>query len=292
MTVNLAFTFRGLLALEVPTRTLRGMPDEFIDGMAARAPSSATTRRRTISDDWDPVWGAKSRGKDVHILVMLNAADAGRMAARCPSLPRPAPRSRALCERLGGVALLTGHKGPDPAWQTSRGAARRQRLPCPKEHFGFTDGISDPVFQGQYAKGEEQARSVGYRRDRRPRQLAADRRRRIPARLAGRGAGGARRRRCRWISAATAPSSPIASSTRTSTGFNNWVDETSRQLQAVWKLGSFDEARETLLAKMAGRWSDGVPLKVAPTYGEWHDFNAATRPRRTTASATTASANA
>ena len=35
--LNLAFTFRGLLALGVPTRTLRGMPDEFIDGMAARA---------------------------------------------------------------------------------------------------------------------------------------------------------------------------------------------------------------------------------------------------------------
>ena len=37
VTVNLAFTFRGLLALGVPIRTLRGMPDEFIDGMAARA---------------------------------------------------------------------------------------------------------------------------------------------------------------------------------------------------------------------------------------------------------------
>ena len=32
-----------------------------------------------------------------------------------------------------------------------------QGLPCPKEHFGYTDGISDPVFEGQYAAGEEQA---------------------------------------------------------------------------------------------------------------------------------------
>src|SRR5690348_9644571 len=30
--INIAFSFLGLLALEVPTRTLRGMPDEFIDG--------------------------------------------------------------------------------------------------------------------------------------------------------------------------------------------------------------------------------------------------------------------
>src|ERR1700730_18437171 len=35
--VNIAFTWYGLLALGVPTRTLRGMPDEFIDGMVARA---------------------------------------------------------------------------------------------------------------------------------------------------------------------------------------------------------------------------------------------------------------
>ena len=37
VTVNLAFTFRGLLALGLPVRTLRGMPDDFIDGMVARA---------------------------------------------------------------------------------------------------------------------------------------------------------------------------------------------------------------------------------------------------------------
>src|ERR1700756_4348615 len=36
--VNIAFTFYGLLALEIPVRSLRGMPYEFIDGMTARAP--------------------------------------------------------------------------------------------------------------------------------------------------------------------------------------------------------------------------------------------------------------
>ncbi len=38
VTVNIAFTWYGLVALGVPTRTLRGMPDEFIDGMTGRAP--------------------------------------------------------------------------------------------------------------------------------------------------------------------------------------------------------------------------------------------------------------
>src|SRR5258705_13564137 len=36
--VNIAFSWYGLLALGIPTRTLRGMPYEFIDGMMARAP--------------------------------------------------------------------------------------------------------------------------------------------------------------------------------------------------------------------------------------------------------------
>ena len=35
--INIAFTFAGLLAIDLPTATLAGMPSEFIDGMAARA---------------------------------------------------------------------------------------------------------------------------------------------------------------------------------------------------------------------------------------------------------------
>ncbi|MFN3500309.1 MAG: hypothetical protein ACK40A_18100, partial [Pannonibacter indicus] len=30
--INIAFTFSGLFMLDVPTRTLQGFPDEFIDG--------------------------------------------------------------------------------------------------------------------------------------------------------------------------------------------------------------------------------------------------------------------
>ncbi len=45
--VNIAFTFYGLLALGVPIRTLRGMPDEFIDGMiSARAHARRRFSRR------------------------------------------------------------------------------------------------------------------------------------------------------------------------------------------------------------------------------------------------------
>jgi deferrochelatase/peroxidase EfeB len=35
-----------------------------------------------------------------------------------------------------------------------------------------------------------------------------------------------------------------------------------------------EESRETIKAKMVGRWSNGVPLMAAPTYREWKVFNA------------------
>src|ERR1700722_6785643 len=77
--VNVAFSFYGLLKLGVPIRTLRGMPDEFIDGMMERAPM--------LGDDfsgpdwkksWDEVWTKRTTARTVdpntvHMLVTLNA---------------------------------------------------------------------------------------------------------------------------------------------------------------------------------------------------------------------------
>ena len=59
VTLNLAFTFRGLLALGVPTRTLRGMPDDYIDGMAARSPVLSDDTGGNRLADWDTVWKAR-----------------------------------------------------------------------------------------------------------------------------------------------------------------------------------------------------------------------------------------
>ncbi|MEI6161533.1 MAG: hypothetical protein WCP77_16990, partial [Roseococcus sp.] len=68
--LNFAFTFRGLLALGIPIRTLRAMPDEFLDGMAARADILGDNHPKPIGTAWDPVWLDPKR---VHILVTLNA---------------------------------------------------------------------------------------------------------------------------------------------------------------------------------------------------------------------------
>src|SRR6187551_1094685 len=82
VTINLGFTFYGLLALGVPTRTLRGMPDEFIDGMEARA---ALLGDDSFLDRRDAVWRDSRGDKRVHILLTMYA-QMNEDGTSCPEL--------------------------------------------------------------------------------------------------------------------------------------------------------------------------------------------------------------
>jgi Dyp-type peroxidase family len=55
--------------------------------------------------------------------------------------------------------------------------------------------------------------------------------------------------------------------------WDRWVEEATGELMAGWDIADRDAARELLLAKMAGRWRDGVPLMHAPTLAAWDRFN-------------------
>jgi deferrochelatase/peroxidase EfeB len=55
--------------------------------------------------------------------------------------------------------------------------------------------------------------------------------------------------------------------------FKTFLDKTAEQFGAVTGIQSLADARETLMAKMAGRWSDGVPLSLASTVAAWKHFN-------------------
>jgi len=102
--------------------------------------------------------------------------------------------------------------------------------------------------------------------------LAAARDGRISARLSRRGAGDPRRRNAsrfqpqRHFHGYRKLHENVAS-------FKNFLDKTAAQFGAVTGIQSHDDARETVMAKMAGRWSDGVPLSLAPTADEWRKFN-------------------
>jgi len=55
--------------------------------------------------------------------------------------------------------------------------------------------------------------------------------------------------------------------------FRRFIATKGAELATVWGLPATDVG-EVLIAKMAGRWSDGVPLARAPTVAAWNQFNA------------------
>ncbi|WP_448581827.1 Dyp-type peroxidase [Thermaurantiacus sp.] len=272
VTLNLAFTFRGLEALGVPLRTLKGFPEAFADGMAQRD--------AVLGDDvgpnrirfWDPVWHGEPGRAGVHVLVMLNALIAAPdvMTARLAKVT--AEVVGLAGETAGGVMLLEGHRGADPRWQELAalwGPQPDGRMgPLASEHFGFNDAIGDPVFDGQYPDGAERDKCRG--------QGAVD------------GCGN-------WRPLATGEfilgwpdeSQEVAGApmpldfSRNGTFFayrklhqdlaswDVWIESRALMLKEVWGLASLAEARATLKAKMAGRWEDGVPLVKAPTFADW-----------------------
>ena len=174
VTVNIAFTWYGLLALGIPTRTLRGMPDEFIDGVTARAPMLGDDFTGPLwKNSWDEVWinSGQDRGTHpdtVHFLITLNS-QMNPDGSAVPALDEQTQKIMDLVQEPGGVRLLTGHNRPGhhPKRDFQELSALLKHnsdgtaTPLPKEHFGFTDAIGDPVFEGQYPNDYEQVFQVG-----------------------------------------------------------------------------------------------------------------------------------
>ena len=276
VTLNFAFTFTGLLALGVPIRTLRGMPDEFIDGMAARAdilcdrfpkPDGSLA---TIAEAYDPVWlPMASEGQRVHILVTLNAQMDERTGQAVPALEDKTAYVMAMAEQAG-LIVLSGHRGATPKWQ-ELSARLGQRADgtysaLPLEHFGFVDGISDPVFDGQMAEADLQKRSIGQGKllpDQSWAPLATgefllgwpDESQEIPGAampldFSRNGTFMAYRKLHQNVFA-----------------WRKFMAEQSEALAQIWNM-PLDEAEQTLAAKFAGRWRNGIPLVAAPSWAE------------------------
>lgn len=278
VTLNIGFTFLGLLALGVPTRTLRGMPDEFIDGMETRA---ALLGDDPFLDKRDAVWRESRGDKRVHILLTLYA-QMNEHGTPCPELDRETAEIERLCERSQGAVVLLGGVGPDNArWQDLSAVLRETGPDCwaptNKEHFGLSDGFGDPVFSGQFSGEAERLRVAGGGK------LAFD------PKLRGYG----------WEPLATgefllghpdeAQEIPGAamplSFSRNGTfmayrklhedvgAFHAYAEDQAKRYARMFEVPQ-EEAVDTIKAKLVGRWHDGVPLMAAPTYDAWRKFNA------------------
>ena len=271
VTLNVAFTFFGLVALQVPTRTLRAMPDEFIDGMAQRA---AILGDDKFLETRDAVW-RKSEGKNrVHILISMNA-EMKPDGTPIDALGEETRWLQKLCEDSdGGVVLLDGNGPDNSAWQDMSAvlaAGKDGPTPTNKEHFGLSDGFGDPVFEGQLSGEAERLRAIG---------------------------GGKISKDNQWAPIATGEfllgypdeaqevpgaAMPIEFS-RNGTfmayrklhenvgSFAAYMDAAGERYARMFGITYADEAHETVKAKMVGRWSDGVPLMAAPTFQDWQKF--------------------
>ncbi len=288
VTLNIGFTFMGLLQLALPTRTLKGFPDEFIDGMKARATILGDRDTTKVSEDdtdwcrhWDPVWQNNRNGTgvdDVHVWISMNAQVTPGTDQALPELEEQTAWLRELCNTTleGKVRILAtnGAKG-DAEYQAATALfatlPNGTKIPTPKEHFGFTDGIGDPVYKGQYSDEAMSKAVIG-------RGKWMDPKKGWQALATG-----------EFILGYPDESQELPPTAMPPAFVNNGTFMVYRKLHE--NVGSFrevvaeeaktyastmgvseEEAQVTLMAKMVGRWPDGVPLSKVPTYDAWVAF--------------------
>ena len=131
-TLNVALSFRALGALELPPWILDGFPQEVRDGMAARADR--------LGDD-PATWEDDLRELEVLIVVHAQSAEA---------LEAEAGRWE--------LEVAAGDSGLELAHVQPAGLLGEQR-----EHFGFTDGFSQPAIEG-VAREDIRGQGIPYKR--------------------------------------------------------------------------------------------------------------------------------
>lgn len=139
-TTNISFTYNGLKTLGLSVQTLQSFPEEFIIGMRGR---------RTILGDngasdpefWDPVFH-----QEIHMFVSIEAQTQAALVERYNEI-----LTLIAQHELHEVILLDGHRAekgmPHKKYQDAS-AIYEHGLPTAKEHFGYTDGISNPFIKG------------------------------------------------------------------------------------------------------------------------------------------------
>lgn len=133
-TLNIAFTYAGLIRLGLPDATLLSFPVEFVQGMKARAPILEDSGN-SAPERWDAVW----RDSQVHVWVAIYGESPDVLARRCVIL-------RQFLQETGGARIL--YEQDASALPDANGGYST------KEHFGYTDGFGNPDFEGADRKSQ------------------------------------------------------------------------------------------------------------------------------------------
>jgi Dyp-type peroxidase family len=126
-TLNIAFTHKGLVNLNLPDTSLLSFPVEFVQGMKARG-EILYDKGKNGPERWDSVW----REGLVDIWLAVNSQTSNTLNALSDELQK-------LMDNTGGAKKVgsqdAGALFIDGGWS-------------PKEHFGYTDGFGNPDFLG------------------------------------------------------------------------------------------------------------------------------------------------
>ena len=153
MVCNVAFTVEGLRLAGLSDDEIHAFPEEFVQGMEGRAgilgdvQVNHPRRWRLPARNWDLGAGAPDPGEDDSIeRVALSAAHLVvqvRLRAHGSDKDKaPAPRDRLMAVLEHLVAAHDGVQALSLQWMERR----RNGGGTTVEHFGFLDGLSEPVF--------------------------------------------------------------------------------------------------------------------------------------------------
>jgi Dyp-type peroxidase family len=128
--VNLGITSPGLIMLGVDPSVVSSFPEEFRDGMAARA-AILGDNGASAPSEWDPTFRpAADGGPTFHLWLMVQGPDAASRDAELAAL----------------AALAASHAVVQIGLE--EGAQLGPELAPAKEHFGFNDNLSQPGIEG------------------------------------------------------------------------------------------------------------------------------------------------
>lgn len=136
--IHVAITANGLKSLQVSAGILNSFSVEFLEGMAPQPTAGGLSRRSNILGDlgdssprfWE--WGGWTKDPEIDGLLLLYAHDKPSLAALVAAeIDAMRGAAQPALQRDGKNLMIEGYVSDDR-----------------KEHFGFKDGISQPVIEG------------------------------------------------------------------------------------------------------------------------------------------------
>ena len=226
-TLNIGLSRTALAALDVPLASINSFPPEFLDGMAKRAKALGDIGD-SAPEHWDDFWANR-----VDVWVSINALSAEDREGKFQVIQKAITHSQG--------AKIVGTQDTE--------ALIIDGAPSPKEHFGYTDGLAQPDFQGSHAfntPGDGKIAGKGKWKDLKngefllgyPNEALEDGELPAPAELAKNGTFMVYRKLEQNVQ-----------------GFRDYVDEWGEK---------YPGGKEKLMAKFIGRWRDGTPLALSP----------------------------